>query len=81
MPLKAAEEKRHRKLLAGIFSHTIPLKVREIMVFKGGDSYPVCPNCGITIGREYVNFCDRCGQRLSWKRFDFADVRYIGNEK
>ena len=79
--MKTTAEKRHKKLLTGIFSHMMPLKVREIMVFKGGDSYPVCPNCGVTIGREYVNFCDRCGQRLSWAGFDFADVRYLGNEK
>lgn len=28
--------------------------------------------------REYQLFCDRCGQRLNWSRFDDVEVRYIG---
>lgn len=29
--------------------------------------YPVCPRCKSTFERGYQKFCDRCGQRLSWK--------------
>ena len=27
---------------------------------------------------EYQCFCDRCGQRLNWSRFDDVEVQYIG---
>lgn len=28
--------------------------------------YYLCPGCGIFLDREYVNYCDTCGQRLNW---------------
>lgn len=31
--------------------------------------YPVCPRCGITMEREFQQFCDRCGQKLDWSIF------------
>ena len=54
--------------------YRIPRQVTELLLFAGGYSYPVCPRCGCTMEREYVNFCDRCGQRLGWEAFDFATV-------
>ena len=50
----------------------IPMPVTKVMVFRSGNSYPVCPGCGITLEREYQRFCDRCGQRLDWARFSDA---------
>ena len=35
---------------------------------------PVCPRCKLTLDREYQRFCDRCGQRLDWSRYDKAVV-------
>lgn len=32
-------------------------------------TYPVCPRCGIILEREYVKFCDNCGQKLDWKEY------------
>ncbi len=50
----------------------LPLEVREVQIFSPSKwSYPVCPNCGITMEREYQHFCDRCGQKLAWN--DFAN--------
>ena len=37
-------------------------------------TYPVCPRCKLTLDREYQRFCDRCGQRLDWSRYDNAVV-------
>ena len=37
-------------------------------------TYPVCPRCKFTLDREYQRFCDRCGQRLDWSRYDKAVV-------
>ncbi len=34
--------------------------------------YAVCPRCGITLERDYMSFCDRCGQHLDWNMFDKA---------
>lgn len=79
MPLKAALPKPHKPRTVSAALYRIPLPVTEIMVFLHGESYPVCPRCNCTIGREYMNYCDRCGQCLDWTAFDFARLVYAPN--
>lgn len=50
------------------------LSVNEIIVFKSGDSYPLCPRCKVSIEREYMKYCDRCGQCLCWVGFRKAKI-------
>lgn len=50
------------------------MAVVEIMQFKCGDTFPVCPRCGTTLEREYQRFCDRCGQKLKWTGYDKAVI-------
>ena len=33
----------------------------------GTSSYYLCPRCSIPLEREFVPYCDQCGQKLSWK--------------
>lgn len=56
-----------------------PLPVTQIYVFRRDGSYPVCPQCAISLEREFQNFCDRCGQRLDWKQFKNAQIIYPGS--
>lgn len=56
------------------FLYRMPLPVTKVLVFSHGDSYPICPRCDCTVDREYMRFCDRCGQRLCWELFDHANV-------
>lgn len=51
---------------AGVYR--TPLPVTETHAFRDG-SYAVCPRCRSTLPREYISYCDRCGQRLNWDRF------------
>lgn len=39
-----------------------------------GYCYPLCPRCNRSLEREYVSFCDRCGQKLNWDRIDEAKI-------
>ena len=55
-------------------TYRIPLAVHEVCVFSDGNSFSVCPRCGLTLEREYMNFCDRCGQKLDWKEYEKAVV-------
>lgn len=48
--------------------------IRCFCCTDGLTSYPVCPKCGITINREYQDFCDRCGQKLDWSELENAVV-------
>ena len=50
-----------------------PMAVTEAVLFARDPSpYPRCPRCHLTMDREYVSFCDRCGQKLDWSFLDEA---------
>lgn len=59
-------------------SYRTAMQIAEFMVYKSPGpeevGYFVCPRCHVTLEREFVPFCDRCGQRLSWKGYKHAKV-------
>ncbi len=68
-------------LLLGVnldeLSFRIPMPVTEIHIFplmSGKPSFPICPQCGRTLEREYMAYCGSCGQCLSWKNFKNAFI-------
>ena len=54
------------------------MTVTEAMVFSDGYCYYVCPRCNVTVEREFMAFCDRCGQHLGWKDYKKARKIYPG---
>lgn len=72
-PSKVQFQKKH--------PYRVPMQVRQVMQFHDGNSYPVCPRCDCTIEREYMRYCDRCGQHLKWTTFSFAKVRRSKGDK
>ena len=58
-------------------SYRIGLQVTKVIYLPHyGHTYPLCPRCNSSLEREYVRFCDRCGQRLLWDHLDHAEVVY-----
>lgn len=58
-------------------SFRIPMPVIEVHVFpsmSGSPSFPACPQCGHTLEREYMAYCDCCGQCLSWDSYQDASI-------
>lgn len=53
--------------------YRIPLAVTQVHLFESGESYAVCPRCQQLLDREYMRFCDSCGQKLVWKNFRNAE--------
>ena len=51
-----------------------PRRVEKIIRISNEYCFPVCPRCQVSLEREYSNFCDRCGQKLSWTGFWKAKV-------
>lgn len=51
--------------------HGIPMPVTQKRIYPTA-TYSVCPNCCTTLDREYMAYCDRCGQRLSWNVYNRA---------
>ena len=74
MLLKTVTVRRHRPSYIAAYLYRLPLQVRARLVFPGGDSFPICPRCDQSVDRDYMRFCDQCGQRLAWNLFDFAHV-------
>ena len=54
--------------------YRIAAPVSQIVCLPCGDSFPACPTCKISMEREYQAFCDRCGQKLSWKNFSKTKI-------
>lgn len=44
------------------------MRVQEVMQLHDGE-YFICPGCGITLDRDFQNYCDRCGQHLDWSGY------------
>ncbi len=59
-----------------------PMNVNK--VYCKGESFsvaflPVCPSCEAILHREFENYCEKCGQRLSWK--DYENSELIMNDR
>ena len=71
-------------LLMALASYRFAMPVTELMEFETGrrkDYYYVCPRCGITLEREFVAYCDRCGQCLDWKGYKKVKIVYPGRDR
>lgn len=55
-------------------TYRISMPITEIHVHWNYNSYSVCPRYKATMEREYQSFCDRCGQRLDWSKYENAEV-------
>lgn len=62
------------RLFLQAITYRTPLPVTKVIIYGYDDAYPICPRCSMSIEREYMAFCDRCGQKLSWRRFSRAKV-------
>ena len=51
-------------------SFRLSMPVTEVHMVSSGVGaaiFPVCPQCGRSIERDFQAYCDRCGQCLNWK--------------
>lgn len=56
-------------------SYRKPMAVKEMVYYPAENgAFARCPRCRITMEREYVRYCDRCGQCLDWDSYDDAIV-------
>lgn len=55
---------------ASTFREKMP--VEEIIIYKNGAADAVCPRCKSPLDREFISYCDNCGQHLSWNGFSYG---------
>ena len=54
-------------------SYRSPMPVTKLRKYRT-TAYYICPRCSITMEREFMAYCDRCGQCLDWKNYKKAVV-------
>lgn len=69
----AKKRKDSIRPFAEAVTYRVPLPVTKAIACAN-DTFPVCPRCDLSLEREYMSFCDRCGQKLNWDFFDHAKV-------
>ena len=62
-----------------MLSYRIPMKVKDVKVFprfpEKDDIYYRCPRCQKLLDREFMAYCDCCGQCLDWH--DYRNAKRI----
>lgn len=61
-------------------SYRLTMQVRIYVRYFNGTCFPVCPRCEIPIERDYMSYCDRCGQKLGWDRLNNVQYRSPQNK-
>ena len=62
-----------------LMAYRTPMMVNEAIVYRkafGDDIYYYCPRCQRTLDREFLAYCDRCGQCLNWNEYRKAKRTY-----
>ena len=81
LEIPIAEQKYTTRLFIKAVSYRLPLPVSKIIVYADNTTYPLCPRCESALEREYVRFCDQCGQKLNWDLFEYARVVRPGSKR
>ena len=66
----------HARIAQRAIIYRIPTEVTHVIKFSNGDTYSKCPRCYSLLDREYMNYCDSCGQKLAWNMLKHAIVVY-----
>ena len=61
------------RLFTEVITYRVPMHVTKVIAYTNS-VYPICPRCEVSLEREYMSFCDRCGQKLNWDFFDHAKI-------
>lgn len=54
-------------------SYRVPMPVTHLRRYSR-TAYYICPRCNTTMEREFMAYCDRCGQCLGWKQVQTGTV-------
>ncbi len=71
------EKPRARKPHIDPADYRSPLQIAQVRIFQNRHAYYVCPRCDSSLDREYMAYCDRCGQCLNWRKRKKALPIYI----
>ena len=62
-----------------LMTYRAPMMVKDMVAFyhfPEDDVYYRCPRCQQLLAREFMAYCDRCGQCLDWSEYRKAKRTY-----
>lgn len=73
---------KNTEKLKELASFQVPMMVNEMVKLQTYayqyDLYYICPRCKISLERDFMSYCDRCGQKLDWK--DYKKAKIVDNK-
>ena len=89
--IRAVREQANMRTLAdfSVFFHLlmtyrVPMMVKDMVSFyhfPEDDVYYCCPRCQELLPREFMAYCDRCGQCLDWREYRKSKRTYHGPKR
>ncbi len=81
---KIISEKEFNKL-AKMAAYRTPMKITEIRIthnfYSGNIGYYLCPRCKMELERDFMGYCNCCGQKLDWRGYRKAKRIYPNGKK
>ena len=84
--IRAVREQTNMRTLADfsvffqlLMTYRVPMMVKDMVSFyhfPEDDAYYRCPRCQELLPREFMAYCDRCGQCLDWREYRKAKCTY-----
>lgn len=84
--IRAVREQANMRTLADfsaffqlLMTYRVPMMVKDMVSFyhfPEDDVYYRCPRCQELLPREFMAYCDRCGQCLDWSEYRKAKCTY-----
>lgn len=85
--IQAVREQANMRTLADfsaffhlLLAYRVPMMVKDMVAFyhfPEDDVYYRCPRCQQLLEREFIAYCDRCGQCLDWRDYKKARLTYF----
>ena len=73
--IQLSDNERKLGFILNAVSYRTALPVTKVILYSNDKfCYPMCPRCKISMDRDYMSFCDHCGQKLNWDYVDHAEI-------
>lgn len=73
--IQLRDNQRRLSFILNAVSYRIDLPVTKVIRYSNDIfCYPICPRCKLSMERDYMSFCEHCGQKLNWRYLDHAEI-------
>ena len=63
--------KTANKNISQMLKYRTSMSVTSYKIYLNYNCYAICPRCNSSLDREFMDYCNNCGQKLSWRNFTY----------